>query len=161
MSQGKPGYCKICDHPAAQFLNRKLEQDGEKVFNASRARELAQQLGLIFGRDTWGEHKKHITAPLITHQKAALANPVIVPKTNVGVLEAIRDIGMKNVAEHPEEVTVDHALRAASELNKKQGGVDSVLIAFAKVLSGEQPAEVIVGSWQEVPALIEGEPSGN
>lgn len=151
LGQGKPGFCKICVHPGAQFLNARYEREG-KAFNAARAAEFAKQLDPTFSftRATWYAHLEHITHPLVTAADAARSAPVLVPKTNTGVLEAIRDIGIKRAVENPDEVTVDHALKAASELNKKQAGTDNVLIVFAKVLSGEQPAETIVGEWSEV-----------
>lgn len=156
MSRGKPGYCKICDFEGATFLNRKHADDPEG-FNAKRALEFAKTLdaSFTFTRQTWYSHVEHITHPLVTAARAARNSPVVVPKTTTGALEAIRDIGMKNILDHPEDVTPDHALRAASELNKKQSGTDNVLIVLAKVLSGESSSEAIVGEWRELPAAQE------
>jgi hypothetical protein len=150
--QGKPGFCKICVHPAAQFLNGRYEREG-KAFNAKVAADFAKTLDpkFTFTRQTWYAHLEHITHPLVTAVEESKRHPVVVPKTNTGVLEAIRDLGIRRAIENPEEVTVDHALKAATELNRKQTSTDEVLIVFAKVLSGEQPAEVIVGEWRELP----------
>lgn len=150
--QGKPGYCKLCTFAGAQFLNARYEREGKDAFNAARALEFAQTLdpSFSFTRSVWYAHTKHITHPLVTAADAARNSPVVVPKTNVGALEMIRDIGMKRAVDNPDEVTVDHAIKAATELNKKQAGTDNVFIAFAKVLSGEQPAEIIVGEWREI-----------
>jgi hypothetical protein len=150
--QGKPGFCKICVFPGAQFLNARYERDGKDAFNAARALEFAKTLDptFTFTRSTWYEHVKHITHPLVTAADAARNSPVVVPKTTIGGLEMVRDVALARAAEHPEEITIDHGLKAMAELNKKQAGTDNVLIVFAKVLSGEQPAEAIVGEWHEV-----------
>ena len=155
--RGKPGFCKICVHPASQFLNARVEREGKDVFNAARAAELAQTIDpdFKFNRQTWYSHLEHITHPLVTAAENAKKSPVVVPKTNTGVLEAIRDIGMKNAVEHPEDITVDHALKAAAELNKRQTGTDDVIVVFAKIMSGEQPAEIVVGEWSELPSSQE------
>lgn len=151
--QGKPGFCKICVFPGAQFLNARHAREG---LNAKQAAEFAKTLDPSFGftRQTWYAHVEHITHPLVTAADAARNAPVIVPKTNTGALEMIRDIGMKRAVEHPDEVTVDHAIKAASELNKREVGTDKVMVVLAKILSGEQPAEAIVGEWHEVPTEL-------
>lgn len=152
--QGKPGFCKICVHPAAQFLNARVERDGKDVFNAAKASAFAKELdpNLKFARQTWYAHLEHITHPLVTAADGARSKPVIVPKTNVGGLEMIRDIGLTRAAEHPEEVTIDHGLKAMAELNKQQRGTDDVIVVFAKVMSGEISPDEIVGEWKELPA---------
>ncbi len=154
--KGKPGYCKICDHPAASFINGRREREGE-AFNAKLASEFAQTLDpdFKFTRQTWYAHLEHITHPLVTAHKRALANPTIVPKTTIGGLELIRDLGLQRAAEHPEEVTIDHGLKALTELNRKQATTDEVLVVIAKVLSGQESAEVIVGEWRELPPAQE------
>jgi len=156
--QGKPGYCKVCDSKAAEFLNAKVAAD-PKGFNAAKAQEFALELvpDLTFTRQTWYEHVKHITHPLITHAKKAQESPAIQPKTNQGVLEMIRDIGMKRAMENPDEVTVDHAIKAATALEAKKLGSDNVIILLAKFMSQQKPeelttGEVIQGNWRELPA---------
>lgn len=152
--QGKPGFCKICVHPGAQFINARREREGE-AFNARLASDMASSLDpdFKFTRQTWYAHLDHITHPLVTAVEKSKRNPVITPKTTTGVLESIRDMGMQNAIENPETVTVDHALKAATELNRKGQTVDEVVIVMAKVMSGQVRAEEIVGEWREVPAL--------
>lgn len=159
--QGKPGFCKICVHPAAQFLNARVEREGKDVFNAARAAELAKELDLTFSRQTWYAHLDHITHPLVTAVEESKKNPVIAPKTTTGALEMIRDLGIKRAIENPEEVTVDHGLKAMAELNKKATSTDSVTIVLAKIMSGEVAPEVIVGEWTEaLPGSQEDSPIG-
>lgn len=162
---GHRGYCRICDHPAAQFLNQKLadaplDKRGKSTFNAARAAEFALELGLTFSRETWYSHVEHITHPLITHAKAAQSSPAIQPRTNQGVLEMIRDIGMKRALDNPDEVTVDHAIKAATALEAKKLGSDNVIILLAKFMAAQKPEEltgeeVIQGHWRELPAATE------
>lgn len=81
---------------------------------------------------------------------------MIVPKTNVGVLEAIRDIGMKRAAEHPEEVTVDHALKAATALEQRKGGTDNIIVLLAKAMNSVPQLEAeVIGEYKELPAVAE------
>lgn len=146
---GKPGFCKICHFSGSRFINARHARE---EMNAKQALEFAKTLDpdFTFTRQTWYAHLEHITHPLVTAVAEAKKNPIVVPKTNTGVLEAIRDLGIRRAVENPDEVTVDHALKAAAELNKKQSGTDNVLIVFAKVLSGEQSAETVVGEWTEI-----------
>lgn len=168
--QGHRGYCRICDHPAAQFLNQKYEADppdakGKTGFNSAKAREFAATLDLTFDRATWYSHVKHITHPLMSLVKAAQENPIVVPKTNQGVLEAIRDLGMKRAIENPEEVTIDHAIRAADILEGKKLGSETVIAVIARFMAAAKPEEIvgediIVGRWRELP-VEEGITNGN
>lgn len=149
--KGKPGYCKICDSPWAEAINRLIAQDNNEA-ETKRAIQVIDP-DFTWNRQTFYGHKKHVTHPLVTHAKAAQENPVVVPKTNRGVLEAIRDIGMQRAVENPDEVTVDHALRAAAELNKTENKADGALMILIKTISGGQAPEVIEGDWSEVPQL--------
>jgi len=160
--RGHRGYCRICDHPAAQFLNQKYEADppdakGKTGFNAAKARAFAATLGLTFDRATWYSHVKHITHPLVTLAQEARNNPVVIPRTNQGVLEMIRDIGIKRAVENPEEVTIDHAIRAADILEGKKLGSETVIAIIARFMASAKPEEiagedVIVGRWRELPS---------
>jgi len=159
MAAGSIGYCKICDFRFAEILNRKLADEGEKKFTAAAAQRFAAELepGYSFDRETWRKHKAHITHPLVTLQKQALANPVIVPKTNQGKLEAIADIGIQRALENPETVSVDHALKALGILEQKKDRKENIWVILAKAITGQQ-AEVndyIEGEFRvvEPPAL--------
>lgn len=153
MSVGKPGYCKICDHAAAPFLNKKLADLGDKVFNAAKAQAFAAELDLTFNRQTWYGHVKHVTHPLVTLQKQALANPAVMPKTNTGALEAVRDIAIKRAIDNPEEVTIDHGLKALSILEGRKDKEQPWVVILAKAMTGELP-ETVPGEWRELPPDI-------
>lgn len=146
---GKPGFCKLCVSPYAAALNKKIEQGA----NAAEAQRWAKDIDpkFTFNRATFYEHQKHITHPLIPAAEQARKNPVIVPRTNVGALEAIRDIGMQRAVEHPDEVTVDHALKAMGILEQKKGGTDSFIVVMAKAMQEPAQLEVVEGEWKEAP----------
>lgn len=149
--KGKPGYCRLCDSPWAAAINALVAQDK----NEAEVKRSIQQIdpAMTWNRQTFYNHKKHITSPLITHARAAQENPVVAPKTNRGVLEAIRDIGMKRAMENPDEITVDHALRAAAELNKTENKTENWMVVLAKTIAGGPATEVIEGEFSEVPQL--------
>lgn len=70
--------------------------------------------------------------------------------TNEQYLEAIRDLGYKRAVENPEEVTIDHGLKAAQVLaSQKRGGGDTIIL-LAKVFTGGGLPDVIDGEYQEV-----------
>lgn len=145
--QGKPGYCKICDSPYADAVNKLVAQEKNEA-ETKRAIQVIDP-EFTWNRQTFYSHKKHITHPLVTHAENARKHPVVAPKSTRGVLEAIRDIGMQRALDNPEEVTVDHALRAAAELNRTENKTDSALVILMKAISG-QAAEVIEGEFTEL-----------
>lgn len=157
--RGKPGYCKICDSPWADAVNKLVEQ-GKNEAETKRAIQAIDPT-MTWNRQTFYKHAEHVTHPLVTYERKARDNPPIVPKTTRGVLEAIRDIGMKRAIDNPEEVTVDHALRAATELNRTEKKVDGVFVILAKAISG-QPQDVIEGEfYEELPETEEVPQLGN
>lgn len=126
----------------------------EQGKNAGECQRWAKDIdpAFTFSRATYYTHREHITSPLIPAAEAARRSPSIVPQTNVGVLEAIRNIGAQRALEHPEEVTVDHALKAASALEARKGGTDNWVILLAKAMQ-ETPlleTEVVVGEFRDV-----------
>src|SRR5687767_6922392 len=145
---GREGFCKLCASPYAAALNR-LILDGK---NAGECLRYTEPLGLKFQRHTWYRHKEdHLTHPLITAVAKAKKNPLIVPKSNTGVLEAIRELGMRRAIENPEEVTVDHALKAASILQASEKKGDNILVVLAKAVMAEAPADIYIeGEYMEV-----------
>jgi hypothetical protein len=71
------------------------------------------------------------------------------PRNNRAILEAIRDIGMQRALENPEEVKIDHALRAAKILQDAEGKQETVLVLLAKAVQGPVP-EIIEGEYREL-----------
>jgi hypothetical protein len=77
-------------------------------------------------------------------------NPVIKNATTDQFLEAIKDIGFRRAQQNPDEVTVDHALKAASILSQKKENGTNVFLLMAKVITGNAPAVVVEGQSEEV-----------
>lgn len=143
------GYCKICASPYATPIN-KLLADGK---NSTEIATQMEPFGFDFTRKTLSIHKKHITSPKQTLVERAAANPVIVPKSNRAVLEAIRDLGMANALQYPEQVTVDHALKAAGELQRAETKGETVQVILAKVVMQQLAPDVtgyIEGEYTEL-----------
>jgi hypothetical protein len=147
----KTGYCSLCKHPKALALNNAIAA-GKGYTVVSR--EMAEY-GMKFAKTTFLTHKSHITSPLLTAAEEARKNPVIAPKSKRAVLEMIRDMGVQRAMEHPEEIGVNHALRAAKILQDAEGKQESVLIILAKSLMGPPPPEMIEGSYMELTTTEE------
>jgi hypothetical protein len=151
------GWCSLCKSPYVAAINTLIKQ-GKNAGEAARA---MAAFDVKFDRHTFYKHKPHIEDPMTTAveraRETALAEGV--PKSTRAVLERIRDLGMANALNNPEEVTVDHALKAASELNKQESKGEGVLIILAKAAMGvaqvESPA-YIDGEYTDVaPRLLE------
>lgn len=152
---GKMGFCKICAHPGAQFINSAIVRAAAtKPLNAAEMLEYMQRLDPEFKADrhTFYKHQKeHLTSPLITAvQKTKQSGEAILPKSNAEALEMVRDLGMKTAIENPETIGVDHALRAISEMEKKKGGVENLWVLLSRVQAGENPQVVIEGEYKEL-----------
>ena len=150
--RGKIGYCKLCAWSEEPALN-KLMKAGK---TAAECREWAQsKFGFNFNRQTFYEHKKHITAP--EDKVVAFANrqqrglqPVIKRATNQTFLEAVRDIGMAQAEANPELVTIDHALKATQILESSKNKSTEVTLILAQVVTGHRPDIELEGDYREV-----------
>ena len=110
-----------------------------------------------WSKPTFYDHKRHITHPLITAQKAALMNPTIVPQTNRGFLEAVRDIGIRKAIDNPESVTIDHGLKAVSIMESNKKPIENVFILIAKEMANpDRYRDAIEGEFE----VIEEEANG-
>ncbi|MBA2703467.1 MAG: hypothetical protein H0U60_06425 [Blastocatellia bacterium] len=141
----KEGFCSLCKNPKVLLLNNAVAA-GKGYTIVSREME---PMGLTFSKGTFLEHKRHITSPLRTLVDNARENPVLIPKSNRAVLEAIRDMGMLRAQEHPEEVSVNHALKAAKILQDAEGKQESVLVILAQAVQN-RPPEMIEGTYKEL-----------
>lgn len=141
---GRPGYCKLCAWEHEPELN-KLIKAGR---NSTEIREWARdKFGLTFNRQTLYSHKDHLKAPedkvvaLVEQKKAQ--KPVLPRQvTNRQFLEAVRDLGMMRALEHPDEISVDHALKAAQIIESSKEKRADITLILAKVVTGNV-AEVV------------------
>lgn len=157
---GRLGYCKVCVHEGAKFLNAAIvraEAEG-KPMSAAKMLEYMRILDPEFNYDRHGFYKHkadHLTSPLVTAvEKTRRESPKILPKSNDEALEMIRDLGMQNVIDNPESIGVDHALRAISEQEKKSKGPENLWVLLSRVQSGEAP-ETLIGEFQDVTPQLE------
>ena len=145
----KTGFCSICKQPKVKVINDAIKA----AASFTAALEIAEDNGFRFAKATFYSHKEHVTSPLLTDAEKARANPVVQPRSNKAVLEAIRDLGMAKAIADPDSVTVNQALRAAAILAEKESKTEGILVVLAKALQGAPAQEVIEGSFTEMPML--------
>lgn len=140
--------CKICESDFAASIN-KMIADGKNEGQIKRAiREVDSEMS--WSRPTFYDHKEHITHPLITAAKAAQSALVVVPKTNRGALEMVRDIGLARVADNPALITPDHALKAISLMEMNKRPIENIFILLAKAMNAQSETAEIVGEYIDV-----------
>lgn len=153
---GRVGYCKVCAHDGAQFLNAAIvrAEADEKPMTAKDMLAYMRMLDPEFNYDRHGfyKHKSdHLTSPLITAvEKTRRESPKILPKSNSEALEMVRDLGMQSAIDNPESIGVDHALRAIDVMEKKSKGPEALWVLLSRVQGGERPAEIIMGEYKEL-----------
>jgi hypothetical protein len=150
MAAGQRGACKLCESIYAEAINKMIVADKNQG-------EIKRALYAIdpvfsFSKPTFYDHKRHITHPLVTAQKAALANPLVIPKTNRGALEAIRDIGMQKAIQNPDIVTIDQSLKAIGIMEAGKQPVDNFIVILAKKMADPSSYrdDVIEGEFTEI-----------
>lgn len=145
---GKPGYCKVCSFAEVEAINDRIS----KGWNARQINDFAKQFGVRFNRQTIYAHKEHATDPrdkVIAYAERARAVAPIKTGSTDQFLEAVRDIGLRRIEQDPGEVTLDHALKAATILSQKKEKQTNVFLMLAKVVTGNT-GEVIVGQAEEI-----------
>jgi len=156
---GSPGYCKICAHPDAHVFVRGAREGGKagKGWNAKEAQDAGKVYGLSFDRATWYKHLEHaktgeqlmIQAAEKVRREGALTVRDV--KTGSGeLLDAIIDLGAQRAMNNPEEVTLDHALKAIQiKESRKDKGSDQLNI-LVQFVTGNPPPVTIEGTAREV-----------
>ena len=155
---GKPGYCKLCSFRDGLLQNQfddrtRLRWTAEQL-NTWVAPRIEGWEGL--GRATLYKHRKHVTHPQDRIVQAAQRGEnralQTVPESSPDAfLGALVSLGHKKVIDNPEEVTLDHALRAASTLKASKtdtrGGLNVLIALFTG--NANRP-EVIDGEFVDV-----------
>lgn len=144
---GKQGYCRLCSFQDLKQLNDKIKAG----WNARQVKDwLVANYGVTFSRQTFYTHKdEHMTRPedrIVSAVEKAQRKELMLPRvsSNEQYLEAIRDIGYQRAVENPEEVTIDHGLKAAQILASQKRGGGDITILLAKVFTGGESPEVII-----------------
>lgn len=149
--QGKPGFCSVCAHTNVADINAKV-REGLNAAQLSRWTE--ERFGFKVHRSTWYSHKPHALSPeqrviqAAETQRQALA---IKRGSNTGFLEAVRDIGLAKAIDNPDQVSIDHALKAVSILENRKDRTGDSLNVLINIAVGQIPAyEVVEGAFKEV-----------
>lgn len=153
--QGKQGYCKLCSFADEGALNDRIKF-GWKSTQINNW--LKTHYGFSVNRQTIYSHVKHVQDPadrVVTAVAKRQAQGNFLPRvaSNEQYLEAIRDLGYQRAVASPEEVTIDHGLKAAQILASQKRSGGDIVILLAKIMSGgEQSFDIIEGQSVEVPA---------
>jgi len=145
---GKQGYCKLCSFAEVDAVNDRLKRG----WNARQVNDFLKQYGIQVNRQTVYAHKEHITAPadkVVAAAEKARMQPVIKNATTDQFLEAVKDIGFLRAQQNPDEITIDHALKAASILSQKKEKGTNVFLLMAKVITGNKPQVIVEGVAEE------------
>lgn len=158
---GQQGYCKLCS-----FSDPKLQDDfdrrtgklkpGKQVgddkayeYSPPMLNEWLEERGIKpVDRATVYRHRKHVM-----HPKDRLVNAVQKRERDHGTvpanvtedtfLQSIVAVGAKKVAENPEEVTIDQALKAAQiRSNMQKKGTD--INVLVNVMTSGDPQDVVI-----------------
>lgn len=156
---GHRGYCALCNFKDELALNQRIKEGWTAP--AINTWLKTHYDGLTFDRQTIYRHKKeHLGRPedrLVTAVEATKAREAKGPRTttNEQFLEAIRDAGYQRALDHPDEVSIDHAIKATSVLVSQKQNSNNVTIILAKIMTGGSvPMDVIEGESREL--LTEG-----
>lgn len=145
---GKPGYCKVCSFAEVEAINDRLA----KGWNARQINDFAKQFNVRFNRQTIYAHKAHATDPrdkVIAYAERTRSMAPIKTGSTDQFLEAVRDIGLRRIEQTPDEVTLDHALKAATILSQKKEKPTNVFLMLAKVVTGNN-GDIIAGVAEEI-----------
>lgn len=134
--QGKPGYCKLCS-----FANVDLQAEFDRrvlVWTPKQLNEWLEERDTPrVSRPTIYNHREHVRNPkdrlvnaVERHRQEQGVQPATVSEEDF--LQAIINVGAQRVAENPEEVTIDQALKAAQIRGNlaKKGNDINVLVAI-------------------------------
>lgn len=174
MRPGLKGYCKLCSSKWLADINRQLDDGWNSREIISWVAE-ASKGALTFNRQTLYAHRDNVGGH---HKRAAAAAPVSpstpqtpsstprdpgspAPKSsNDEFLEFIRDHGMAELRENPEQITPKMAMEAVKILEARKATQVHHLV-LARVLTNQieapasPPAEIVVGEYREIAAPTE------
>jgi hypothetical protein len=150
-----PGYCRFCD--SKNWATADLQESADKRVNEWGYRRfnkwLVEEVGMeSCSNKTFYAHREHIMHPqdrivsaVEKRQREGGLQPA--QTTHEEFLQSLVSIGAMKIAEDPEAVTVDQALKAAKiqSDNQKKGQGNNVLI------------QLFTGGGGEEPTIIEGE----
>lgn len=158
---GKPGYCKLCDFEEGVIQNQMDDRTRQgwtpKQLNVWLQRQI--EGWKVVSDITVYKHRKHVqrpedklvTAVRRTQQRALTVAPKSSPDE---FLNAVVSAGMTKVIENPEDVTLDHALRAAQVLktakSDQRGGLNVLIGIFTNQSNFQLPDQMIDADYVDV-----------
>lgn len=148
---GKQGYCKLCSI-ADPDLWQQYQQRVKAKWSPTKLNDWARATGhpsLVVAKDTLYSHRKHLEHPQDrmvsavqkTQQAVVEAGPQSSPTE---FLEALVSVGHKRVMENPEEVSIDHALRAAQQLSSQRSASSGMSMLIAAITGAGQMKNVTI-----------------
>ncbi len=152
--QGFCGPCSFYDPTIQKEVDSRIPTwSPEKLNDWLETRELP-----TFNRQTWYKHRRHVMHPkdrvvtaVVKRELLHGTNPQTVSED--AFLDALVAIGNRKATENPDEVTIDHALRAVQikQAAKSAGtGGMSILIAVLTDRTSAPQMSVIEGEVREV-----------
>ena len=149
---GKQGYCKLCAMKDGLIQNQLDERTRMKWSPKQLNTWLETKVpGWVdVDRMTFYKHRKHVMHPqdrIVTAvQKAEQRALQTVPESSPDAfLGALVSLGHQKAIDNPEEVTIDHALRAASTLKQSKdtgkSGLNVLIALFTGNSSRSEPIE--------------------
>jgi len=157
---GREGFCSICSHPEGWRFVQGVTKGGKSGtgWNASEAREAAENFGFRFSRQTWYEHQKHVLGKIAPPTQAVTAVPsgpkAIVPvkkSSNVEFLETIRDHALARALNNPDSITVEQGLKATQILEGRKTQPSDAINVLIQFVTGRAPAVIV-----DDPKVVEG-----
>ena len=154
---GKPGYCKLCDLEDGAIQNglddRVRQGWPPKQLDVWLKRQIPDWPGVA--SNTVYKHRPHVAHPqdkLVTAVKRAEQRAVTVPPKSSpdDFLNALVSIGMKRAVENPDDVTLDHALRAATALKQAKSPANQGINILIALMTGNAAPSTMDGEYVDV-----------
>jgi predicted nucleic acid-binding protein len=115
---------------------------------------MVEKFGRGVNRQTFYKHKPHALGTEVAVVQAAskaLTKADIKKTSNVAFLEAVRDIGYTKAISDPDQISIDHALKAATILETRKDKPNDALNVLIQVVVGQQmPAFEVEGEYREM-----------
>ena len=157
--QGKPGYCVLCSikDPRIQdeFDRRAALYTGTaNTYSYKKLQEWLQERGLKApSRNTIDKHRKHVRNPQDRVVTAVARRQGRLPAqtSHEEFLNTLVAIGNERIANHPDDVTIDQALKAANiqAQREKKGETHNILVTLMTQGAPDGPT-IIEGEGTEV-----------
>jgi len=146
---GKPGYCKLCDLEDGTIQNalddRVRQGWTPKALDTWLERQIPGWTGV--SPNTVYKHRPHVKHPqdkLVTAVRRSEQRAVMVPPKSSpdDFLNALVSIGMKKAVENPDDVSLDHALRAATALKQAKAPANQGINILIALMTGNAAPDI-------------------